>query len=128
MRLLLDTHAVVWSFIDIGRLSAAALAAVKTPGHLVCVSVASAWEIAINVGKGKWPEAQAVLVGFESHLARANFRLLPIELDHVRAAGLMATAHRDPFDRLLAAQAIGENLTLVTADPQMPSLGAAVLW
>ena len=71
----------------------------------VYVSVASAWEMAIKVGLGKWPEAVELVAEFESQISSEGFRLLPITVPHVRAAGLMQAAHRDPFDRLLAAQA-----------------------
>ena len=92
------------------------------------VSVASAWEIAIKVGLGKWPEARDLLLDFERHMDDAGFEMLPIMVAHVRAAGLMAATHRDPFDRLLAAQATIEGLVLVTADPSVTTLGAAHLW
>ena len=128
MRLLLDTHAVVWSVLDVKRLSQPALDAITTPDAQVHVSIASIWEIAIKVGLGKWPDAKPVLADAEDILERARFEILPITVAHVRAAGLMVCPHRDPFDRLLAAQASIEGLTLVTADPRLAGLGAAVLW
>ena len=90
--------------------------------------MATAWEMAIKVGIGKWPEAAALVDDFEAKIALPGFRLLPISVPHVRAAGLMQSPHRDPFDRLLAAQAMTEGLTLVTADTRLAALGAAVLW
>lgn len=128
MRLLLDTHCTVWAFMDTKRLSKVARDAIQDPASTVYVSVGSVWEIAIKVGIGKWPQAQAVLLDFEAHMLRANFLMLPIQLSHARAAGLIVATHRDPFDRLLAAQAVAEGLILVTSDPQMPSLGAQVIW
>ncbi len=92
------------------------------------VSLASAWEMAIKIGAGKWTQATTVLNTFETLLAVEDFRLLPINLAHVRQAGLMQSLHRDPFDRLLAAQAQIEGLTLVTADPKVQALGAPWLW
>jgi PIN domain nuclease of toxin-antitoxin system len=95
----------------------------------VHVSVVTAWEIAIKVGQGKWPEARWLIDNFEREMAAEGFRLLPIEVSHVRAAGLMQAAHRDPFDRLLAAQAVAEDLTILTSDHRaLAQLGPACLW
>jgi PIN domain nuclease of toxin-antitoxin system len=128
MKLLLDTHTLVWAIRGDPQLSKAAQAAIKSKGGDVRVSVVSAWEIAIKVGLGKWPEAEKLLNDFEAAIAGPAFALVPISVDHVRTAGLLRAAHRDPFDRLLAAQATIEGLTLVTSDPKMTGLGAPVLW
>lgn len=128
MRLLLDTHTLTWSLIGPRTLSQVALDAVASDANEVYVSIGSAWEIAIKVGLGKWPEAEPLLTNFAEKLDEAGFALLPITLDHVRTAGLMQHAHRDPFDRLLAAQARIEGLALVTADARLADLGATVLW
>ena len=128
MRLLLDTHAFYWAIEDETKLSPAALAAIQDPENDVFVSIVGAWEMAIKVGNGKWPEAAALLANFEKEIAVPAFVLLPITVPHVRTAGLMQAAHRDPFDRLLAAQAIAEGLTLVTADEKVQGLGAPWLW
>ena len=90
--------------------------------------MATAWEMAIKVGIGKWPEAAALVDDFEAKSALPGFRLLPISVPHVRAAGLMQSPHRDPFDRLLTALAQIEGLTLVTADAKLASLSAPTLW
>ena len=92
------------------------------------VSVASVWEVAIKVGLGRWSEAEAILHDIDKHLERVGFTVLPIAIDHVRLAGLIKSDHRDPFDRLLAAQAQIEGLTLVTVDPKLTGLGAETLW
>jgi PIN domain nuclease of toxin-antitoxin system len=128
VRLLLDTHVLFWWFVEPDRLSAAAFAAIECDDAEVYVSVASCWEMAIKVGIGKWPEAAALVDIFDDEVLKAEFFLLPISIAHVRSAGLMTSPHRDPFDRLLAAQAIIENLSLVTADPKLATLGATVLW
>ena len=128
MRLLLDTHALAWSILDEARLSARASFEITASGAEVFVSVASAWEIAIKVGLGKWPEADRLLSDFEQEIAKPYFRLLPITVAHVRSAGLIASPHRDPFDRLLAAQASIEGLTLVSADQRIATLGAPCNW
>ena len=128
MNLLLDTHALVWWIKADPRLSEAARRAILDDDTGVYVSVASAWEIAIKVGSGKWDEARKLLENFESAVADEGFDLLPIAVIHVRTAGLMPVQHRDPFDRLLAAQASIEELTLVTIDPKLAELGATVMW
>ena len=128
MRLLLDTDVLFWSVIDDALLSQVARQAVRDVHADVFVSMATAWEMAIEVGIGKWPEAAALVDDFEAKIALPGFRLLPISVPHVRAAGLMQSPHRDPFDRLLAALAQIEGLTLVTADAKLASLGAPTLW
>jgi PIN domain nuclease of toxin-antitoxin system len=92
------------------------------------VRTSGPWETAIKVGLGKWPEAHGFLADFEQEMLESNYTILPITLDHVRFAGLMTSAHRDPFDRLLAAQAQVDGLSLVTADPKLRDPGAACLF
>ncbi len=128
MRLLLDTHTLVWWIRANPLLSAGARDAISVDGADVSVSIASAWEIAIKVGRGKWPEAREFLTAFEAGIADEGFTLLPITVPHVRMAGLIVSDHRDPFDRLLAAQAMTEGLTLVTSDSKVRSLGVTCLW
>ncbi len=126
--LLPDTHALFWTLLDADQLSSNARQALEDRRNSVHVSVASAWEIAIKVGSGKWPEARSLLEDFEGLMLAEQFRMLPIEVHHVRSAGLLNASHRDPFDRLLASQAIAEGLTILTADPKLRQLGAPCLW
>ena len=128
MKLLLDTHALFWWVVEQDKLPQRVFAAIEDDGNEVFVSIATAWEIAIKVGQGKWPEAAGLINSFERELATAEFHALPITVPQVRMAGLMQSPHRDPFDRLLAAQAQIEGLTLVTADAKLASLGAPTLW
>lgn len=128
MRLLLDSHTVFWWLLERSRLSKNALATITAESNEIFVSIASAWEMAIKVGTGKWPEARSLIENFEKEIELSEFRLLPITVIHVRAAGLMKSPHRDPFDRMLAAQALAEGLSLVTADAKLAQLGAAVVW
>jgi len=116
VRLLLDTHVLFWWLIDEARLSPQAFDKIRTKDDEVFVSVASAWEMAIKVGSGKWPEARALLDDFEGLVSAENFRLLPMSVAHVRD------------DRLLAAQSMREGLTIVTADATLRALGAPSLW
>ena len=128
MRFLLDTHALVWSVTNPEKLSSQILRAMSAEDAVVFVSVVSAWEIAIKVGKGIWPDARSLLETFDEKIDASGFHLQAITVPHVRLAGLMPSPHRDPFDRLLAAQAAIEGLTLVSSDAKMAGLGADVIW
>jgi PIN domain nuclease of toxin-antitoxin system len=128
MKLLLDTHAVVWWVQKHPNLSASASTAISDPKASLHVSIATAWEIAIKVGLGKWPEATPILANFEAILSDAKIALLPITIADTRAAGLMQSPHRDPFDRMLAAQAIGQDPTRMSRDAKLNSLGAPFIW
>ncbi len=114
--LLLDTHVLAWWLLDSPRLGALARAAIADPGHLILISTVSVWEMAQKHGRGRWPEVGPGLATIEADLARLDFRVLPLTLAHALAAGALDWAHRDPFDRMLAAQALAEGATLVTAD------------
>ena len=111
MSLLLDTHALLWWLAD-DPLEPAARARIADPGELVRVSAVSLWEIAIKRALGKL-EAEASLV---SQVRDGGFEPLPITGDHGERAGALPLHHRDPFDRMLVAQAQAESLTLVTRD------------
>ena len=128
MRLLLDTHAFFWWLVEQERLSAKALAAIADPKNEVGVSIATAWEMAIKVGSGKWPEAASVLDTFEHQATAEEFRIISLTIKHVRTAGLIQSNHRDPFDRLLAAQAAIEGMKLISADPKLQELGSDIFW
>ena len=128
MAILLDTHALLWWMIGDPRLSPRARAAVGAERAEVLVSAASAWELAMKVRLGKLPEAAPLTHRFAESLAEQDFKPLPIGLEHGRLGGLLPGPHRDPFDRILAAQALLENLPLVTADPAFAGFGVKVLW
>ena len=114
MELLLDTHALMWILSDDPRLAAEAREAISDPEAFVAVSPASAWEIEIKRGLGKL-EAPHDLV---QQVADARFVPLSITLEHAVTAGALPRHHRDPFDRMLIAQAQLEGLTIVTRDPR----------
>lgn len=129
MKLLLDTHALIWWWLDDPRLSATARAALADPGHEVWVSAASAWEIMTKQRLGKLPELPPGLLHGYAPLLRADgFKALSISTEHALHAGQHPAAHRDPFDRLLAAQAELEGAVLVTCDPAFALFGCRVLW
>ncbi len=102
--LLLDTHAMPWFFWDDSRLSAAARALIEDADNRKLVSIASCWEIAIKVGLGKLDLGESSRSFLPREIARNNFELLPISLDHATMVEGLAPHHRDPFDRLLIAR------------------------
>jgi PIN domain nuclease of toxin-antitoxin system len=117
VRLLLDTHALLWALLEPPRLSAAAAALIRDPANEVLVSAATAWEIATKIRLGRLPHAGAVVAAYAAHLARLRADELPVRAHHALLAGRLLVAHRDPFDRMLAAQATLEGALLVTIDP-----------
>lgn len=128
MKLLLDTHTLLWWYADDDRLSTAARAAIRRTDHEVLVSAASAWEIATKARLGKLSGVERLLSGFGSLLEADRFTLLPMTHAHALLAGGFAQAHRDPFDRMLAAQALIEDATLVTNDGALHAFGIRTLW
>jgi PIN domain nuclease of toxin-antitoxin system len=125
---LLDTHALLWWLAEPDRLSPAAHTAIADATARIVVSAASGWEIATKVRLGKLPAAVELLSDLPELLAAQGFELLPIQLLHGLRAGSYPMAHRDPFDRLLAAQAELANLTLVSLDPALQPFPCQVLW
>jgi PIN domain nuclease of toxin-antitoxin system len=126
---LLDTHVVLWAFASPDRLSPAARALLEDPQTDVLVSAASAWEIATKFRLGKLPGAEAIITRYTAHLTTLGAHEMPVVSAHALAAGLFALEHRDPFDRMLAAQALAEGVPLVTADPVMAVFpGLVIYW
>lgn len=128
MRFLLDTHALLWWLFDDERLSAPARAAIADPGNELLVSPASAWEIGTKFRIGKLPSAEPLVRDFSRWIERAGFIELPIRLEHGLRAGRQVHDHRDPFDRMLAAQGFLEQVPVITCDPVIRSLGASTYW
>lgn len=113
MRLLLDTHVLIWAVSDPDRLDAAVREAVTAPGNDVLVSSASVWEIAIKRALGRIDFPVDELPGL---FDRMGVEALPISIDHAIVAGSLPRHHNDPFDRMLIAQAQVDNVVLVTDD------------
>jgi PIN domain nuclease of toxin-antitoxin system len=128
LKLLLDTHALAWFLLDLPRLPATSKAAIADPENTVVVSVVSTLEIAIKVRVGKWPEAAPILQDVDRILSAEQFIPLPVSVKHALKAGSMPGAHRDPFDRLLIAQALVEDLTLVSNEAVFDGFGVQRLW
>ncbi len=125
---LFDTHSMLWFFWDDPQLSATARALIETPDNLKLVSIASCWEVAIKAGAGKLDLGEPSITFLTREIAINNFDLLPISIEHATMVESLAPHHRDPFDRLLVAQAIANNLTLVGRDPIFDRYGVRRTW
>ncbi len=128
MKLLLDTHTLLWWWKDDPRLSTRAAAAIADEGNTVFVSAASAWEIATKNRIGKLPGAETAVRKFNELVAADSFLHLAVSYHHALIAGGFDIDHRDPFDRMLAAQSTIEGATLVTDDDKMKLFRVKCLW
>ncbi len=128
MRLLLDTHALLWWFTDDPKLSQKARGAISDSANQIFVSAASAWEIATKQRLGKLPGLDNVAQRYSELVAADGFAHLAMTQVHALRAGGYVSEHRDPFDRMLAAQSELEVLQLVTIDPVFASMGTRTLW
>lgn len=123
LRLLLDTHVLLWAIADPGRLSSRARSVIASEENEVFISVVSPWEIAIKKSRNRIETPDDLGQGLES----SQFKLLPVLLRHTKAIESMPHHHHDPFDRMLVAQAIVDGLILVTADRKLTRYDAALL-
>lgn len=128
MRLLVDTHAFLWWIADDTSLSQKARDAIADPENECLLSAASAWEIAIKASLGKLALDEEVGRFVPEQLALNAFGVLPIELGHAVRVASLPFHHRDPFDRLLAAQALEEKIAVVTADAVFRRYGVTRIW
>lgn len=123
MKLLLDTHALLWSLSDPDQLDAATRRRIESPENVVFASAVSVWEIEIKraLGKLRAPD------GLAGEIARARMTELPLHVRHVERLRGLPSHHRDPFDRMLVSQALADGLTLVTRDAKMRGYGVTTL-
>ena len=123
MRYLVDTHALLWALGDPSALSAAARDAIADPSNLIAVSTASLWECAIkaSIGKLDLPE------DFFDSISEAGYEVLPIRISHLNVYRILPMHHRDPFDRMLVAQARAEALTLISRDQEIEKYDVEIL-
>lgn len=127
--MLLDTHALVWAINEPGRLGAAARGALEDRGNVLLVSAVSGWEMATKHRLGRMPGAGPFLSSLSTQLSRLGADVLEVSLQHALVAGQLEWEHRDPFDRMLAAQALTDSLILVTKDKAFAELPAVTtLW
>ncbi len=128
MRLLLDTHILLWFLLTPGKLSATALAAIQQAENQVYVSLASAWEMSIKTGLGKLSLTQPIESFILDQTQRNRFDILPITLAHIAAVERLPHHHRDPFDRLLIAQSLVEDIPFISADSSIHAYPITHLW
>ncbi len=128
MRLLLDTHALIWWLQDDRRLGAKARAAIIDPGNDIFASSINAFEITTKYRIGKMPEAAAMVADLDARVSGEGFSMLALAFRHARHAGLMDDAHKDPFDRMLIAQALLEGFVLVSNETLFDRFGVQRLW
>jgi len=125
VRLLLDTHALIWWLTGNPRLSPTAEAAIADPEHDIFVSAAVGYEIAYKQRSGRLPPMPGDLA---AELRRGNMSVLPICLAHALAAAALPGPHRDPWDRIMIAQALAETCRIVTVDPVFSAYDVSVVW
>ena len=128
MALLLDTHAFLWWLAGDRKLSRRARSAIENPDLDVHVSAASVWEITTKYRLGKLPGASAIVNDMAGAIASQAFTPLSVTVLHAQRAGLLIGDHRDPFDRMLIAQARSDDLTLVSNEQLFDAFGVTRLW
>jgi PIN domain nuclease of toxin-antitoxin system len=126
--LLIDTHALLWLIDDSPKLSKPAIARISEPGIELFFSHAGAWEIAIKFGLGKLELPQAPQAYLDKHLTLNKIRYLPISIHSIFLAGTLAHHHGDPFDRLMIAQCLYADLTILSHDVKLDAYGVRRLW
>jgi PIN domain nuclease of toxin-antitoxin system len=129
MKVLLDTHSLLWAVIEPSYLSRVASEAIQDKANTIYVSAASAWEIATKVRLGKLPEAAEFERRFVGIVVEvAQYELLPIEADISLRAGRLPGKHKDPFDRMIAAQALELDIPVFSIDAKLDVFGVRRIW
>lgn len=125
---LLDTHAFLWWVTDDPQLSPTARAAIADPANTILFSVASAWEIAIKAGTGRYTLPERPEIYIPSRVASNGFTVLPIGMAHTLRTYALPPHHRDPFDRILIAQSMVEGVPIISVDSMVAAYGVPILW
>jgi PIN domain nuclease of toxin-antitoxin system len=128
VRFLLDTHALLWWLTDDLKLSPGAKEVISDEANTILISAASAWEIATKYRLGKLDVAADAVSRFNEFIEADGFEHLPVTYLHALKAAGYEIDHRDPFDRMLAAQSVLESATLISCDPAFEAFGTHVLW
>jgi len=128
MDLLLDAHTLLWWYADDPQLSPEARRLIRSGSNRVIVSAATFWEIATKYRLGKLPSAEVLLQDAADYLEREDFELLELSLTVAIRAGVLPGPHRDPFDRMLVAQALESDLLIVSRDAALDGFGARRTW
>lgn len=128
MKVLLDTHTLLWATLSPGTLSRQAAAIIADEANVIAVSAASAWEIATKVRDGRLPGAEKLEREFLEAMDDAGYTLLPIDVATALRAGRLTSEHRDPFHRMIAAQALASDMPVVSQDAKLDSFGIRRIW
>ena len=128
MRVLLDTHAFLWFLLADPRLSGPARVVIEDPANTIEISPASYWEVAIKIRLGKYALPEPYQIFMEREIADNAFHVLPIEPRHTALLTTMPLHHRDPFDRLIVAQAIVEQVPVISTDVALDAYGVNRIW
>ena len=128
MRLLLDTHALMWFLLDAQRLSSQARTLMVDLSNELWVSPASLWELAIKISLGKYALEKDFRTFFDEQLEDNRLEILPMTFRHAAAVATLPFHHRDPFDRLIIAQAVVEQVPVLSADATFDSYPIARIW
>jgi PIN domain nuclease of toxin-antitoxin system len=127
MKCLLDTHTIIWLATNSDRLSDSAKRAILDAENECSVSIASAWEVAVKCSLGKL-RLEGGVSEFFRIISENGFSLIPIKSEHIECVEALPFHHRDPFDRLLVASAVTEEMSVITADENLPKYGIPVIW
>lgn len=128
MKVLLDTHVLLWAILAPASLSRKSSSIIADETNTVLVSAASAWEIATKVRIGKLPGAEKFEKEFLDVIEDAGYALLPIDAACALRAGRLVGDHRDPFDRMIAAQSLAEDIPILSSDPKLDAFGIRRIW
>jgi PIN domain nuclease of toxin-antitoxin system len=128
MRILIDSHALIWSTVEPERLSRRARQILTDPAHELFFSTASLWELTIKIATGKLRPMGSSIRDVADVLRDRGIQILPIKIGHLERLESLPGHHRDPFDRLLLAQALEEELTVLTSDAMFKRYPAKIVW
>ena len=128
MKVLVDTHVILWAAFSSHMIGKEAARVIGDDANTILVSAASAWEIAAKVRLGKLPQAEALEKNFSAAISGAGYTLLPITVDDALRAGRLLGNHRDPFDRMIVAQALAMDIPVISIDSALDSFGIRRIW
>ena len=128
MTYLVDTHVLLWWWSESTKLASRVKSSIIEQENRILVGAASMWEISTKTRLGKLPSGEAILREWNERIVQDRFQELPITAAHARLAGSFTHEHRDPFDRMLAAQGLIEKIPILSRDQSISDLGASRIW